>query len=76
MVLMNLIDEYSKFYIFKLYIFANTLLHLFQKVYLEYRGTARGIYKPYQVSVPFVTLILMIIMYLEILNHLFVFCWR
>ena len=35
MVLMNLIDKYIKFYIFRLYIFTNTLLHLFQKVYLE-----------------------------------------
>ena len=36
MVLMDLIGEYIKFYIFKLYIFTNTLLHLFpQKVYLE-----------------------------------------
>ena len=35
MVLVNLIDEYIKFYIFKLYIFTNNLLHLFQKVYLE-----------------------------------------
>ena len=31
MVLMDLIDEYIKFYIFKFYIFTNTLLHLFQK---------------------------------------------
>ena len=31
MVLVNLIDEYIKFYIFKLYIFISTLLHLFQK---------------------------------------------
>ena len=35
MLLMDLIDEYIKSYIFKLYIFTNTLLHLFQKVYLE-----------------------------------------
>ena len=35
MVLMHLIDEYIKFYNFMLSIFANTLLHLFQKVYLE-----------------------------------------
>ena len=35
MVLIDSIDEYIKFYIFKLYIFTNTLLHLFQKVYLE-----------------------------------------
>ena len=31
MILMYLIDEYIKFYILKLYIFTNTLLHLFQK---------------------------------------------
>ena len=35
MVLMNLIEEYIKIYNFKLYIFANTLLHMFQKVNLE-----------------------------------------
>ena len=35
MVLMDLIGVYIKFYIFKLYIFTNTLLHLFKKVYLE-----------------------------------------
>ena len=35
MVLMNLIDEYIKFYIFKLYIFINTLLHLFKKIVLR-----------------------------------------
>ena len=32
---MDLIDEYIEFYILKLYIFTNTSLHLFQKVYLE-----------------------------------------
>ena len=32
---MELIDEYINFYILKLYIFTNTLLHLFKKVYLE-----------------------------------------
>ena len=72
MVLMDLIDEYINFYIFKLYILTNTLLHLFQT-----KCTDRGIYKPYQVSVPFVTLILVIIMYFWDLNHLVVFfCWR
>ena len=36
MVLLDLVDEYINFYILKLYIFTNTLLHLFQKkVYLE-----------------------------------------
>ena len=35
MVLMNLIDEYIKLYIFKRYIFANTLLHLFQQSVLR-----------------------------------------
>ena len=72
MVLMDLIGVYIKFYIFKLYIFTNTLLHLFKKVYLEKHETDRGIYKPYQVSVPFVTVILVIIMYFGNLNHLFV----
>ena len=35
MVLMDFIDEYIEFYIFKIYIFTNTLLQLLQKVYLE-----------------------------------------
>ena len=35
MVLMDLIDEYIKFYIFKLYIITNTLLHLFHKIVLR-----------------------------------------
>ena len=35
MVLVDLIDEHIKFYISKLYIFTNTLLHLFQKSVLR-----------------------------------------
>ena len=31
MVLMDLIEQYIEFFILKLYIFTNTLLHLFQK---------------------------------------------
>ena len=54
MVLMDL--TYTWNCVLETYVFTNTLLHLFRKLAFRYVGTDYWTYKPYQVSVPIVTL--------------------